>query len=193
MVVLAVLNLHPAYRELLVRSSKRPLPNLDADPRHLALMLDDRSNERDVSDVHRHFCAMLPSSWRVEWAFGDLGDDPTRMRDALKLSTSFWRELEGYERVLTFEADSLMTGPLTDGFLAYDYIGAVCGGFDGKGSVLNGGFSLRNPRAMLRCLREVPLCVGETTLRDGRKVIAEDAFFTRACRQLGLNVAPDEV
>ena len=63
---------------------------------------------------------------------------------------SFWEELIQYERVLIFQADSMILRSGIDEFMEYDFIGAPI--YHIPFPAMNGGFSLRNPRAMLQCL-----------------------------------------
>lgn len=187
-------NLAPPYRALLNRfmaevgGQAPPIPHRSG---YAAIILDDRKGDPDVEAVIDEVEWML-QDWPILRPDTERMDNPTAHKDALKLSTSFWWSLRDYERVLYFEADTLMLQKgIYERFLEYDYIGAVCGGFDGQPHILNGGFSLRNPRVMLDCLIECPLSLGVTTLRDGSARLCEDVFFTRACQKLGKKL-PDE-
>jgi hypothetical protein len=97
----------------------------------------------------------------------------------LLCSPEFWRRF-GEDKVLTFQTDTLLTGPRVGEYLGYDYIGAPCQLTQTGDCVLNGGLALRTRQLMLDCL------VGARPAPDQ----PEDAFFTRRVRELGGTV-PD--
>jgi hypothetical protein len=67
----------------------------------------------------------------------------------LLMSVDFWKPLLKYERILLFQTDSGILRTGVEEFLQYDYIGAPWP-FDHRGG--NGGFSIRNPKAMIAAI-----------------------------------------
>jgi hypothetical protein len=85
----------------------------------------------------------------------------------------FWASFPE-NKLLVFQADSLLSSPGIDEFLDYDYAGAPFGLCDETYGA-NGGLSLRTRDVMLECLERVPYPPGE----------AEDWYFTEAVRAIG--------
>lgn len=79
--------------------------------------------------------------------------DSITIRDYNALLTShyFWDKLSEYDRVLIFQADSMLLREGIGEFLEWDYIGAPWEWQDYGG---NGGLSLRNPAAMKRAIEK---------------------------------------
>lgn len=196
LVVLAV-NLAEPYAALLERFVDVPHKRScgPENSRYAAVIVDDRAKSSSVVQTVIAMTAhMLGSDWAMVVIDPGAQEDPTAHKDALKLSPVFWDRLSHYDRVLYFEADSLMvTRGLAAEFLEYDYVGAICGGFDDLGRCMNGGFSLRNPRMMAEALRREPLTLGLTKLRSGERRIAEDVFFSRALPRLHALMPSDDV
>jgi hypothetical protein len=105
-------------------------------------------------------------------------------------TSQFWEEIIG-EKVLIFQADSLMLLKNIDSFMSYDFIGAPwhlqnerwgliqsLGLLDGVG---NGGFSLRSKSAMV----EIASLYGSNSPVSEQ----EDIFFASHSKKLGYNVA----
>lgn len=72
----------------------------------------------------------------------------------LLTSKSFFRWFKS-SHVLIFQTDSLLLKPIDDEWFAYDYVGAPCGQIGTQiwaPYTQNGGFSLRNPKTMIRYL-----------------------------------------
>ena len=69
----------------------------------------------------------------------------------LLLSVGFWEQLLPYERVLIFQSDSELLRTGVEEFLEWDYVGAPWP-FKMRGG--NGGLSIRNPQAMIDCIKE---------------------------------------
>jgi hypothetical protein len=89
----------------------------------------------------------------------------------------FWNQLVRFERVLVFQNDSMILRDGIDEFLEYNYVGAPWK-FQHKGG--NGGFSLRNPKAMLKLCKEKPY---------SERFGYEDVYFSNHIE----NVAPRNV
>jgi hypothetical protein len=88
-------------------------------------------------------------------------------------SPKLWSAL-AEEKVLVFQADSLLTGSNIEDFAQYDYVGAPCGSFD-EHYIANGGLSLRSRQTMLECVQR----------HERRPEEPEDIYFTRAVRHQG--------
>ena len=86
---------------------------------------------------------------------------------------NFWRRFKE-EKLLIFQADSILTSADIDAFMDYDYVGAPCGRFDAQ-YIANGGLSLRTRQVMIEC----------TTKFRPSEAVAEDVFFTQAIRSIG--------
>jgi len=88
-----------------------------------------------------------------------------------------WVRLQNYERVLVFQNDSMLLRKGIEEFYKWDYIGAPWK-FQQNGG--NGGLSLRNPKAMLKTINEVPY---------SPDLGYEDVYF---CNHLNGKLAPRE-
>jgi hypothetical protein len=89
---------------------------------------------------------------------------------------SFWETFQE-DRVLIFQHDSGILRHGIEEFYEWDYIGAPFG--PAQPFVGNGGFSLRNPRAMAHICRDLHYS----------PYIPEDVFFPIGCRMLGYKLA----
>ncbi|MDX2001691.1 MAG: DUF5672 family protein [Chitinophagales bacterium] len=69
----------------------------------------------------------------------------------LLMSTAFWQPLTKYERILMFQTDSAILRIGVEEFLQWDYVGAPWP-FRHRGG--NGGFSIRNPKAMIAAIEK---------------------------------------
>lgn len=95
----------------------------------------------------------------------------------------FWDTFIGYEKVLTFQMDTLIFRSGIDYFMEWDYVGAPCYNFYGEETIQNGGLSLRNPRIMEYICRyhhwntdmDDMLQLGKYSTAN---FFAEDIFFT---------------
>jgi hypothetical protein len=117
-------------------------------------------------------------------------------------SEALWESLSAYNRVLMVQDDGLIvrkglddrSGPIDwmsvdyvgavwDKTLAYnDYMKRICPTYVG-----NGGLSLRNPKAMLRILKEHAQEKNDLHF-DGLQEVPEDVFFARYCHEDGYRV-----
>jgi len=140
-----------------------------------------------VADIRRKRRLLVvpldPSQNKAEWSI--------HVYNGFVLSPEFWAPFLSYERVLTFQTDSVMCGARQgnniSSFLKYDYVGGPWFG-DGLGhlgqsvTVGNGGFSLRNPKWMVHCAQLLSINPSWGT--------AEDIFFSWCVSVFGGNVAP---
>lgn len=90
-------------------------------------------------------------------------------------SISFW-EIFKEERVLIFQHDSRLLRFGIEEFYQWDYIGAS---WNFSPFVGNGGLSLRNPKAMIDCLKTISVSTNN-----------EDIYFGFALPMKGYKVAP---
>ncbi len=101
----------------------------------------------------------------------------------LLMSASFWRTFTKFKRVLTFQVDSVILQPtIQPRFLANEYIGAPWHPENERwvnitkyipDAIGNGGFSIRDPIAMIRIIRNFKRMGSEN----------EDIFFARHSRR----------
>lgn len=123
----------------------------------------------------------------------------------LMTGIDFWKTFKSFERVLIFQTDSFFLKPLNYDHLAYDYIGAPwclmrnpfalqnfkLGRIKADKNMIsvgNGGFSIRNPAAMINCLTEYEPAEGCGPLDQ-----PEDMFFVICMTALNMSVAPPHV
>jgi hypothetical protein len=111
----------------------------------------------------------------------------------------FWQTFLGYERILTFQMDTVILRNGIEEFMEWDYVGAPCYNFFGDNTIQNGGLSLRNPRIMEYICRyygwnsdlEDLIKVGQYSTAN---FFAEDIFFSlRMIKHKVGNFAPIEV
>ena len=108
--------------------------------------------------------------------------------NALLTAPFFWENYVDYERILIFQHDSMLMRSGIEEFLEWDYVGAPWfetapwARKDRKGG--NGGLSLRNPLAMLDCLR---------SFNYNSAAGNEDVFYVHNLDRCGWKVAPFEV
>ena len=131
-----------------------------------------------VPFVRRTLSAMAPRV-RVH-VLGGAPGEAIAGYNAVMLSRDFWQALEAHERVLVFQGDSVLLRSDIHRFLHYTYIGAPwCRGNRDALAFLrerriaamvgNGGLSLRDPAAMLRCL--------DHFITDGMRHLNEALLF----------------
>lgn len=100
----------------------------------------------------------------------------------------FWNNFVNYDNVLIFQTDSCMLRPMNEEkFLKYDFVGARILNPHARtpnGYGMNGGFSLRNPKSMINCLKTVNFdIINSYRNKTGRsgfnpiKILAEDIYF----------------
>jgi len=149
----------------------------------IAVIVETRNIDIDKI-IHRHL-KYLPG-WDVHHIKNVIINN-RRDYNKLLLSTYFWTQYLKYKRVLIFQHDSSILRYGINQFMEWDYIGSPWpiekeelhpqrhGG--------NGGFSLRNPRKIIRLL----------ALTKTRINQHEDIFYSNNLEKVGGKVAPFEV
>jgi hypothetical protein len=164
-----------------------------------AVIVDTR-NDISLIDIINNHMKHLDSEWKLtifcglrnshflKKAFSEakiisLGSDRITIDqyNALLTSEYFWKQIEG-EKVLIFQADSMLLRKGIDDFLQYDYVGAPWM-FQENGG--NGGLSLRTKQAMLDIIKIKPF----VPHKDGN----EDIYFCNNMHIVSNNMAPREV
>ena len=99
-------------------------------------------------------------------------------------SLLFWESMEKeFENVLIFQHDSGLLRTGIEEFYEYDFIGAPLYHIDFP--CMNGGLSLRSPKAMIACIKDMPF--------DQYKHGNEDIYFCKQLQKLGFNLPTKEV
>lgn len=133
-----------------------------------ALIIDNRTGLEPIIGQHERF---IPKDWPVYWLKNEA---TTTAADYNRLLTSkrLWRNLP--EKVLIFQHDSMILREGIEDFLEWDFIGADIPNIPG---CMNGGFSLRDSKAMLKVIDNIPY--------QGMSVHGnEDIYFVNGLRQL---------
>ena len=99
----------------------------------------------------------------------------------LMTSFKFWEALVNYDRVLIFQHDSRILREGIEEFLEWDFIGAAL--YHIPFPCMNGGFSLRNPRAMLKCLNH----------KKYHPPNNEDIFYCQTLQEIGGKLPTKEI
>lgn len=97
-----------------------------------------------------------------------------------------WEQLELAERVLLFQADSILCSKsqdLVENYLEYDYAGAPIASQYGQG--YNGGLSIRNPRLFLEIVKETDF------LTSGQSF--EDQFFYGKLKEKNAKMPTEDI
>lgn len=102
--------------------------------------------------------------------------------NGLMTSVNFWEALN-LDRALIFQHDSGLLREGVEEFLEYDFIGAPIKHIPFP--CMNGGLSLRNPEAMIKCIKHEPY----NYQIHGN----EDMYFCNLLRKLGGNLPTKEV
>lgn len=97
----------------------------------------------------------------------------------LLTSTFFWDKLQQYERVLIFQTDSKILRKGIEAFYEYSFIGAPLYHIDFP--CMNGGLSLRDPKAMLDVINRISWHIG---------LGHEDIFYCNALKNHPLHELP---
>ena len=100
-------------------------------------------------------------------------------------SKSIWRHIKE-EHILVFQSDCICFRSPSEDHLKWDYIGAVCGPDRNLDTfVMNGGFSLRRRKAMMKACAELAEQIVPITGEDN-----EDVIFTDHLRSNGYTIPP---
>lgn len=91
----------------------------------------------------------------------------------LLLDSAFWNIFASERRVLIIQLDTVLVRPMPEWVLTFDYIGAVCGKTNPQEFIMNGGLSLRNPKAMIRAIQK---------MTPAQKDLPEDVAFCETMR-----------
>lgn len=148
-----------------------------------AIIIDDRNGIANKAiDDHKKY---LPKDWVVlhfqpPYAGGINEIKTAKDYNRILTQKSFWRACI-YDRVLIFQHDSGLLRNGIEEFLEWDYIGAWIKNIPG---CMNGGLSIRNPKAMYEVCMKFPYRGMEL---DGN----EDIYFCNRLRQLGYKM-PDK-
>jgi len=132
-------------------------------------------NRFDVSDVIENYKKFLPNNWEVS----HLNTQVDSMLEYNRVLTSieFWAHSK-FERELVFQYDSALLRSGIEEFLEWDYVGAPWK-FQEHGG--NGGLSLRNPMAMVWCIKQQPW---DPSLGN------EDVYFSNLLKDSPFKLAP---
>lgn len=93
--------------------------------------------------------------------------------NSLMTSKRLWRNLSNFESVIVFQHDSQLVRHGIEDFLQYEFCGAPIAWFQNPFNLMNGGLSIRSPKAMMRVINSIDY--------DGD---AEDLFFCKSLYQL---------
>lgn len=120
--------------------------------RYCSIIIENRLNNALYDTIldHRYY---LPSHWsncHIADQTINTGADYNR----LLTSKKFWEQFNKFDRVLIYQHDSKILRFGIEEFLKWDFIGAPLYHIDYP--AMNGGFSLRNPKAMLKIIESDP-------------------------------------
>ena len=148
--------------------------------KYCAIIVDDRPSKQLDKIVEGHM-AFLPG-WdlnRIHHIPINSGHDYNN----ILLDINFWIKLLDYERVLIFQHDSMILRGGIEEFLGYDFIGApIHRSRNFPFPAMNGGFSLRNPKAMIECIEKMPKHTTKYAQHN------EDIYFSYISSRLGMNM-----
>ena len=139
--------------------------------KYAIIVQDNRINGKELIAFTEKQLTFLPEGWD---SFVDNTTPIHSLHDYNKLMTSkeFWLKLEEFDRVLICQTDAQILRTGIESFLVWDYVGSPWK-FQEHGG--NGGFSLRNPKAMLECIKNSPY--------EGAGVHGhEDVYFSNQLR-----------
>lgn len=91
----------------------------------------------------------------------------------LMTSKRLWRNLSQFESVIVFQHDSQLVRHGIEDFFQFEFCGAPISWFQNPNNLMNGGLSIRSPKAMMRVINSIDY--------DGD---AEDLFFCKSLYQL---------
>lgn len=114
-----------------------------------AIIIENRFDVSGIIEAHKKF---LPINWEVEnWVSHNSVLKDIEDYNRLLTNIGFWKNYLYFDRVLIFQHDSMLLREGIEEFLEYDYVGAPWK-FQQHGG--NGGLSIRNPKAMLACIKK---------------------------------------
>jgi len=153
----------------------------------IAVIVESRSlpDLKEVIDSHMEH---LPNDWEVDLVSDKVINSPFYDYNRIMTSVEFWDRYKDHERVLIFQHDSMILRCCIDEFMEFDYVGApwrtdmAWARPDRKGG--NGGFSLRNPRVMIKTIQAFPWFPNRGN---------EDVHYMRNMEKIGGTIAPYEV
>lgn len=128
------------------------------------------------------------NSGRLEVRFLPKDAELTSSRGVSKFLTQpwIWEQLASAERILLFQADSILctkSQEAVDNYFRYDFVGAPIDSKYGQG--YNGGLSIRNPRLFLEVVKETDF------LTSGEEF--EDQFFYKRLLEKGAEMPVAEI
>lgn len=128
------------------------------------------------------------TSGRLEVRFLPKDAELTSSRGVSKFLTQpwIWQQLVSAERILLFQADSILctkSQEAVDNYFQYDFVGAPIDSKYGQG--YNGGLSIRNPRLFLEIVTETDF------LTSGEEF--EDQFFYKKLKEKGAEMPVEEI
>ena len=149
--------------------------------RKCAIIIDNRPSKQLDEIVERHM-DYLPG-----WDLKRIHDIPINNgHDYNRILTDplFWRGLV-CDKALIFQCDSMLLRNGIDEFLEYDFIGAPIDPVRNfPFPAMNGGLSLRTPKAMIECLDKKHISTTKYANHN------EDIYFSYTLKELGFNI-PD--
>lgn len=148
--------------------------------KNIALIIDNRPvDPKVIMDHMRH----LPK-WELKHLNHyhiETGEDYNK----ILVDFEFWKQYRNYDNVLIFQHDSMILRDGIEEFLEYDFIGAPIEHI--AFPAMNGGLSLRKPKAMMECIRLRPR--NRSIYRNHN----EDMYFSFILSELGYNLPTKEV
>lgn len=171
-------------------------------------LFDEYERQLNEHGITAKFCdynnnIKIPHYFYTIEDFDQFIDDHKHLNPILQYSLfftsiDFWKSLNRYERVVTFQMDSGILKSGIEEFFKWDYIGAPCYNFYNDKTIQNGGLSIRNPKIMEYICRFYSWADDlEDMLNIGRyssgSFFAEDIFFClRMIKHSIGNYAPTE-
>lgn len=134
-----------------------------------AIIIENRPipNLADIIEGHIRY---LPKGWGLK-VFDRVKINSINDYNRLLTSKDFWYRLP-YDKVLIFQSDSIILRNGIEDFIDYDFIGAPLYHVDFP--AMNGGFSLRSRKAMLKVISKFKYTGGN-----------EDMYFCNGLKTIG--------
>ena len=181
----------------------RPMPNAEFILRQFSRFL---SNDwaviifvtKNVFNYYNNICKILNNNIQIkvlDYPLTSLVD-----YNNIMLNLSFWKSLQMYKKVLTFQFDTMLYLYGIEKYLIYDYIGGPWNPVENASKhVGNGGLSIRTIDAVIHCLEEKDnITIGRYMYYDRHFIefkgnFPEDIFYAYAMVQLGYNIPSIEI